>query len=71
MAVALEHPHIKVYAGGASFERCEDAGCVVGTDGRASCGRDACPACGCGGSNIVAASDALLCSCGNSWREAS
>jgi hypothetical protein len=64
------HPHIKVSDGGCTFEHCEDPGCTVGTDGLAGCGRSACPACGCGGANVVEAGDALLCNCGHAWRSA-
>jgi hypothetical protein len=64
------HPHIKVYDGGSTFEHCEDHGCVVDPDGHASCGRVACPACGCGGANVAEAGDALLCNCGHAWRAA-
>ena len=57
------------------FEPCEDVGCLVGTDGRASsCHRIACPACGCGGTNLsmvelvdVLTEFAVSCSCGYSW----
>ena len=67
-AIAYEHPHIKVTAGGLSFEHCEDPGCSVDAEGHASCGRLACPACGCSGANVVGVGEALLCSCGHSWR---
>jgi hypothetical protein len=57
------------------FERCEDVSCTVEADGTASsCGRLACPSCGCGGTNLttVALLDAgsatsIGCSCGYSW----
>jgi hypothetical protein len=62
------HAHIKVYDGGSTFEHCEDPGCFVDDDGHAACGRIACPACGCGGANIAATGDALLCDCGHAWR---
>ena len=69
--------HLKItgVAPAFGFERCEDTTCVVGLDGTAgSCGRLACPACGCGGTNLT--TNALLdraqtirvsCSCGYSW----
>jgi hypothetical protein len=69
--------HLKVYGPGPSFgfEPCEDPGCVVRPNGIASsCGRLACPACGCGGTNLSAMQlvDAeigarLRCTCGHSW----
>jgi hypothetical protein len=73
--------HLKVTGAGRAFgfEPCEDAGCMVETDGTASsCGRQACPACGCGGTNLSAmllvdapASIRVRCTCGHSWvREA-
>ncbi len=52
MSTVVGHPHIKVTVGGLSFEHCEDPGCTVDDDGRASCGRVACPACGCGGAKF-------------------
>ena len=73
--------HLKVTgsAPALGFERCEDPGCVVARDGTASsCGRLACPACGCGGTNLASASPlheetgvAVRCSCGHGFvREA-
>lgn len=68
--------HVKItgVARALGFERCEDASCVVGADGSAtSCGRLACPACGCGGTNLAgpASPDApgnqIRCTCGHSW----
>jgi len=69
--------HLKVTGPGPAFgfEPCEDVGCQVGLDGKAdSCGRTACPACGCGGTNLstIALLDSLTqsrvrCSCGYSW----
>ena len=47
--------HLKVTgaAPALGFEPCEDVGCSVGARGPASsCGRVACPACGCGGTNL-------------------
>jgi len=57
------------------FERCEDESCTVEPDGTASsCGRLACPSCGCGGTNLATvllleAGDGLQirCSCGHTW----
>ena len=61
MAVAAQpdlrttHRHLKVsgHTPAFGFEPCEDPGCVVGTGAVASsCGRLACPDCGCGGTNL-------------------
>jgi hypothetical protein len=56
------------------FEPCEDVGCTVEMDGKAtSCGRAACPACGCGGTNLSriqlvdSASVRVRCTCGYAW----
>jgi hypothetical protein len=56
------------------FEPCEDVGCIVEIDGKAtSCGRAACPACGCGGTNlsmiqlVESVSIRVRCTCGYSW----
>jgi hypothetical protein len=56
------------------FEPCEDVGCSVTVEGVASsCGRLACPSCGCGGTNlaaiqlIAAAARRMRCSCGHAW----
>ena len=55
--VSLETPrHVKVTGNSPAFgfEPCEDAGCSVDRSGTAtSCGRTACPACGCSGTNIT------------------
>ncbi len=69
--------HLKVTGASPAFgfERCEDPGCLVGSDGTASsCGRLACPICGCGGTNLTtltlvdAGADVRLrCSCGHAW----
>ncbi len=67
MSTVVGHPHIKVTVGGLSFEHCEDPGCTVDDDGRASCGRVACPACGCGGANLLEAGGAYLCTCDHIW----
>jgi hypothetical protein len=58
--------HIKVSAGGRSFEHCEDVGCTVDVLGRAACGREACPACGCSGT-MTRDHGASTCSCGFTW----
>lgn len=58
------------------YEPCEDAGCLVPADGVASsCGRPACPSCGCSGTNLatLAALGAesgrrFVCTCGHSWQ---
>ena len=68
--------HVKItgVAPALGFERCEDASCVVGADGSASsCGRLACPACGCGGTNLTGSASSagsgnqFRCTCGHSW----
>jgi hypothetical protein len=74
---ALLPRHVKITGAAPAFgfERCEDVNCQVQADGTASsCGRLACPACGCGGTNLaildlVAASSGSTvgCSCGHSW----
>lgn len=76
--ISLRAPrHLKVTGHRPAFgyEPCEDPGCSVPGDGVASsCGRVACPACGCGGTNLVraelagvAAARSVTCSCGHSW----
>ena len=73
--------HLKVTGVGPAFgfEPCEDIGCTIGADGTASsCGRPACPLCGCGGTNLstihlveTPSRVRLRCTCGHSWvREA-
>jgi len=60
------------------LERCEDPGCVVLADGTASsCGRLACPSCGCSGTNLstfhlshLALGSALSCTCGHTFSDA-
>ena len=69
--------HLKVTGAGPAFgfEPCEDVGCSIAIDGTASsCGRVACPACGCGGTNLstIELVDSLIrlrvrCTCGYSW----
>jgi len=69
--------HLKVTGAGPAFgfEPCEDVGCSIGIEGTASsCGRIACPACGCGGTNLstIELVDSLTrlrvrCTCGYSW----
>jgi len=69
--------HLKITGAAPAFgfERCEDVSCTVEADGTASsCGRLACPSCGCGGTNLttVALLDAgsatsIGCSCGYAW----
>jgi hypothetical protein len=73
----LQPRHLKVTGAQPAFgyEPCEDTGCAVGIEGEASsCGRVACPACGCGGTNLSTMTlvDSLTkvrlhCSCGYSW----
>ena len=69
--------HLKITGAAPAFgfERCEDQSCTVAADGTASsCGRLACPSCGCGGTNLATALllDAahgveVRCSCGFAW----
>jgi hypothetical protein len=69
--------HLKVTgpAPAFGFERCEDIGCTVDAGGTASsCGRLACPVCGCGGTNLTTmellddgAATRMRCSCGHAW----
>ncbi len=71
---ALAPRHLKTSSVG-SLEPCEDADCSAGADGVASsCGRLACPACGCSGVNLSTMQLAhvwqglrVACSCGYSW----
>jgi len=84
MAVALQESaakpkllrHLKVtgHAPAFGYEPCEDVSCTVGSDGRAgSCGREACPACGCSGTNLTlmqlegAGAARVRCTCGYGW----
>ncbi len=85
MSIAAEHSsptqttprHLKVTGAAPAygFEPCEDIGCAVGHEGHASsCGRVACPACGCSGTNLstielvdISARVRIRCSCGFSW----
>jgi hypothetical protein len=68
-AVAIGLAHIKVGArdGERSLERCEDGDCLVDEQGRAGCGRVACPSCGCSGGNLILAGDMAACECGHAW----
>jgi hypothetical protein len=68
--------HLKVTGAAPAFgfERCEDVGCRVDVGGTASsCGRLACPACGCGGTNLEVLplldepGIQVHCSCGHDW----
>jgi len=69
--------HLKVYGAGRAlgFEPCEDPGCTVSANGVASsCGRLACPMCGCGGTNLSTmqlvdstAGTRIRCTCGHAW----
>ena len=73
--------HLKVTgaAPALGFEPCEDYGCTVGQDGTASsCGRDACPSCGCSGTNLTTielldslARVRIRCTCGHTWLRSS
>ena len=72
---ALAHLKVTGAAPAFGFERCEDVGCTVGHDATASsCGRTACPACGCSGTNLTSielldsqARVRVRCTCGHSW----
>ena len=69
--------HLKItgHSPAYGYEPCEDIGCLVPGDGVASsCGRLACPTCGCSGTNLAtleavggATGRWLLCNCGHSW----
>jgi hypothetical protein len=69
--------HLKVTGHRPAFgyEPCEDVGCsVLGHGVASSCERIACPACGCGGTNLselhivdAATGRWLRCTCGHSW----
>ena len=68
--ITITTPHLKTsgFVGGHSLERCEDPGCMVRDDGRAECGRIACPACGFSGSNLslpAALAGLVHCTCGH------
>jgi hypothetical protein len=66
--LAIAHIKARYAEGGFMLERCEDPGCSVDGNGRAGCGRPACPACGTGGSNLAGAGDGpMRCSCGHIW----
>ena len=76
--VLTTHRHLKVsgFSPVFGFEPCEDPGCVVGADAVASsCGRLACPACGCGGMNLstiqlshVSPGERIACTaCDHAW----
>jgi hypothetical protein len=77
LANAQTHIKVRLADGGVALERCEDPGCRVDVEGHATCGRLACPACGCGGANLSAAqehdllhSEPVGCSCGHLWMPA-
>ncbi len=69
--------HLKItgVAPAYGFEPCEDVSCSVDPDGTASsCGRLACPSCGCGGTNLTlmpvlgkGSGTLVRCSCGCTW----
>src|SRR5579864_3605339 len=57
ISVSTVPRHLKVtgHTPALGYEPCEDVGCAVPGDGVASsCGRIACPACGCSGTNLAA-----------------
>ena len=74
-AEAPRHLKVTGHTPAFGYEPCEDVGCFVPGDGVASsCGRVACPSCGCSGTNVTAmhAGDTstgrrLHCTCGHSW----
>ena len=69
--------HLKVsgHAPCLGLEPCEDPGCVVPWEAVASsCGRLACPVCGCSGTNLstiqlshIQGDERVTCSCGHAW----
>jgi hypothetical protein len=64
-AIAIKHIKVWQRDGGLTLEPCEDDGCSVDAAGHASCGRAACPECGCGGANLSAGpGKSLFCTCG-------
>jgi hypothetical protein len=71
---ALRHLKVTGHAPAFGYEPCEDVGCSVGRGGRASsCGRPACPVCGCSGTNLSTirlhdnGGSRTVCTCGHSW----
>ena len=75
LVAAPRHLKVTGHRPAVGYEPCEDLGCAVPGDGVASsCGRLACPSCGCGGTNLasmelVGASGGrrLHCTCGHTW----
>lgn len=75
LAEALRHLKVTGHAPAFGYEPCEDIGCTVGRNGLASsCGRAACPACGCSGTNLStirllhsATATRTQCTCGHTW----
>jgi hypothetical protein len=73
--VVLRHLKVTGASPAFGFEPCEDLGCTVDAEGRAtSCGRIACPACGCSGTNLATfelldslARVRVQCTCGHAW----
>jgi hypothetical protein len=61
------HIKVRIQEGVLAYERCEDFDCNVDPAGVASCGRDACPSCGCSGANVTANGPDRVCSCGHWW----
>jgi len=76
--LAPRHLKITGAAPAFGFEPCEDVACSVDPDGNtSSCGRLACPSCGCGGTNLTlmpllgkSPGTLVRCSCGCTWRRA-
>ena len=71
---ALRHLKVTGHSPAFGYEPCEDIGCTVGGDGHtSSCGRQACPACGCSGTNMTpfrladGGAVSYRCTCGHSW----
>ena len=71
--VGTRHLKTRLQEGGMTIEPCEDWLCVVDRSGVASCGRLACPECGCSGSCLslpqlrAGVPEAVSCTCGHVW----
>jgi hypothetical protein len=76
---ALRHLKVTGHSPAFGYEPCEDVGCTVDRAGLASsCGRLACPACGCSGTNLStirlddgAVATSIHCTCGHTWARGS
>jgi hypothetical protein len=76
LQITLRHLKVSGHSPAFGFEPCEDPGCGVGSGAVASsCGRLACPECGCGGTNLstiqlshLHAGERIDCDfCGHTW----